>query len=377
MLESSKYKTFFDIGIDDSFDERQFAQLRCYIYGDKKKKRVINNELVKKYFNNIQLTTEETIRLKKILDGSIYTERRNLYDHCKLCSDDFQREDLTKYSKNFEHWNLCIPTFPYFPGGLMVYLKDRKILRLENLQDIPEDFFDELVFLQDELFKRLKNIFGERLVGINILFNQLSKSELCIHGHVEPILRDIEQLNLGCEYVEYRPYDKFTEVLNKMLDDSDFVIKIPEGIKIMLDFTTIQTSQEILGTYEDILKYYFERGKNLQAGNLKIENDNDSLLASNMVPAATNFVYLTYYRNRHIISSVPELILDFVPIAQVSDDLGDLFSLSINRNFTNENDVFMRNYSPKIRPSIKIYAPNQSNESVRVLQRKIRRELER
>ena len=45
MVESTKYNTFFDIGIQED-PTKKFAQMRCYIYGNKKKKRVINNEIV-------------------------------------------------------------------------------------------------------------------------------------------------------------------------------------------------------------------------------------------------------------------------------------------------------------------------------------------
>ena len=39
MRESTKYNTFFDIGLYED-KEKEFGQLRCKIYGDKKKKRV-------------------------------------------------------------------------------------------------------------------------------------------------------------------------------------------------------------------------------------------------------------------------------------------------------------------------------------------------
>ena len=47
MVESSKYKTFFDLGISDNYDDREFRTLRCLISSDKPKKRVINNRLIK------------------------------------------------------------------------------------------------------------------------------------------------------------------------------------------------------------------------------------------------------------------------------------------------------------------------------------------
>lgn len=68
--ESSKYKTFFDIGLDDENNDKKFAQLSCIIYSNRKKKRVVNNELLKRYLSNDNLSKDELIKVKKILDGS-------------------------------------------------------------------------------------------------------------------------------------------------------------------------------------------------------------------------------------------------------------------------------------------------------------------
>lgn len=375
MAESTKYNTFFDIGLNEDLSKK-FGQLRCYIYGNKKKKRVVNNELVKRFFSNDELTKEELVRLKKILDGSIYSERRDLYEHCKLCSDSFERKDLENYSMKYKYWNVCIPTFPYFPGGMMVYLKDRKNLRIENIQDLPTEMLAELMKIEQDLHSKLREkVFGEKIVGINMLFNQLSKSELCIHGHVELMITDIDTMDLGCTYVETRPYDKFNSILNSKISSSS-IVKIPEGIKIPVDVTGIEDTKNILREYEKMLSYYFDRGKKIRTGEIEISDESDKILYSNMVPAATNFVYLTYYNNRFMLSSVPELTLDFVPLKDITDDPGDLYSLSINRNYTNQNDIFMRNYSPMIRPSVKIYSVDKNNHKVLKLTNTLYKELD-
>ena len=374
MVESTKYNTFFDIGIQED-PSKEFAQMRCYIYGNKKKKRVINNEIVKKYFNNIELSEEEQFRLAKILDGSIYIDRRNLYNHCKLCSNDFERQDLNEYSNKYKYWSLCIPTFPYFPGGLMIYLKNREYLKIENVQDLSDSMFEELLVIEKDIYELLKNqIFGDDIVGINMLFNQLSKSELCIHGHVEPIFKNIDELDVGCEYVKNRPFDQYTHKINSNID-SEQIIKIPEGIKIPIFPENLGIAKEILKNYENIIKYYFDKGKKLRSQELEIKDEDDELLYERMVPAATNFVYLTYYNDKFMLSSVPELILNFVEMNQVTDDPGDLFTLSINRNYTNRDNVFMRNYSPLVRPSIKVYNPNENNQKILTLNKKIYRRM--
>lgn len=372
MVESTKYNTFFDIGIQED-PTKEFAQMRCYIYGNKKKKRVINNEIVKKYFNDIELSEEEQSRLTKILDGSIYTDRRNLYDHCKLCSNDFERKDLNEYSKKYKYWSLCIPTFPYFPGGLMVYLKNREYLRIENVQDLSDSMFEELLIIEKDIYELLRNqVFGDDIVGINMLFNQLSKSELCIHGHLEPIFKNVDELDVGCTYVENRPFDQYTHIINSNID-SEQILKIPEGIKIPIFSENLGMAKGILKKYENIIRYYFDKGKKLRSKELEIKDEDDEMLYERMVPAATNFVYLTYYNDKFMLSSVPELTLDFVEMDQVTDDPGDLFALSINRNYTNRDNVFMRNYSPLVRPSIKVYNPNENNQKILTLNKKVYR----
>lgn len=376
MRESTKYNTFFDMGLGE-LDTKEFGLLRCEIYGTKKKKRVINNELVKKYFMGYELTEKELIRLKKIFDGSIYEERNLLYEHCKLCSNSFERTDLIEYSKKYKYWNICIPTFPYFPGGMMVYLKDRKNLKIENIQDLPKEMIEELMQIEIDLYKNLKTrVLEDKVVGINMLFNQLSKSELCIHGHIEPMIVDIDEMDLGCRYIPERPYDKFSSIINTSIQSSN-IIKLPEGIKIPIDRVNIEEAKRILNYYEGTIKTYFDRGKKLRSGEEEIREKTDSVLYTNMVPAATNFVYLTYYNDRFMLSSVPELTSEFVKMDNVTDDPTDIYALYINRNYTGKDDVFLKNYSPLIRPSIKVYSTEKNNAKVLKLTNTIYTELEK
>ncbi len=377
MVESSKYKTFFDLGISDNYDDREFRTLRCLISSDKPKKRVINNRLIKKYLDNESLTKDELIRVKKILDGTIYQEDRNRFGHCRLCSDFFERKPLYNFSSKFKYWDICVPTFPYFPGGLMIYLKERKKLLIENVQDLPIEYLEELIALQNDLLYQLNdNYFNGSLVGINILFNQLSKSELCIHGHVEFMIKDIDQMGFGCKYVQDRPYDKLASIINRAMDNKYGMLKIKEGIRLNLNQMSLDDAKKTVGSYEGIINEYFIRGKALRNKTLEIENDIDLLLYNNMEPAATHFVYLTLYRNNIIISLVPEIILDFVPYEKIENNDEDLYSLKINRFYDDKNNVFMRNYSPLIRPSIKIYSPHLSKEKVLKLQKTIYNSLE-
>ena len=326
---------------------------------------------MKRYFDNKPLNEEESVRLKKILDGSIYSERRKLYSHCKLCTDDFERTDFTNFTKQYKYWEICVPTFPYFVGGLMVYLKDRKEIKIENIQDLPDDMFEELMKIEKDLYLRLYNyVLGDRIVGINMLFNQISKSELCIHGHIEPIFRDPDELEIGYSYIQERPYDRLSSIINSNIDNSG-VLKIPEGIKMEVVPGEITHIKKVLDVYEKTIRFYHDRGARLRNKEVVIQDDIDNLLYNNMVPTPINFVYLTYYKDKYMLSSVPEITSDFVKMDDVTYDPGDLYTLSINRQYTDKDNVFMKHYSPLVRPSVKLYNPNGNNQRVLSLNRKI------
>ena len=80
-------KTFFDLDIED--DKNYFATLYC-VLGGANKKRAKMNRLALAYLNNEPLTDDERITAMKILDGTIYEERKKEFEHCQLCSDKFK-----------------------------------------------------------------------------------------------------------------------------------------------------------------------------------------------------------------------------------------------------------------------------------------------
>ncbi|MBE5813497.1 MAG: hypothetical protein E7314_07665 [Clostridiales bacterium] len=121
-------KTFFDLDIED--DERSFATLYCML-GGANKKRAKMNKLALAYLNGESLTEQEIYDAKKILDGTIYKERKKEFEHCQLCSDNFISEILSNISNNYDHWELCCPTHPYTPAGLkeITYNFVRRIMK--------------------------------------------------------------------------------------------------------------------------------------------------------------------------------------------------------------------------------------------------------
>lgn len=376
--ESSKYKTFFDIGINDNDNsKKKFAVLRYTINCYKRKKRLIYNELIKRYISNEKLEQEELIKIKKILDGSIYEERRKKYSHCILCTDHFKINYFERFSSKFKYWDIGEPTIPYSPYGLMIYLKEKNKLQLEDIQDLPNEYLEELLQIEKELYDKLYPISEKKLVGINILFNQLSKSELCIHGHVEFMIKDIDKDGVGAEYVLERPFDKFTEIINSKMINAKEILKIPEGIKMDFDNLSLNEIKDYVAKYENIIKYYFERAKGLKSKKIKILSEEDLYLYKHGMLSAMNFVYVTYYKEKFILSNVPQLTLDFVPFDEIKDTQFDLYNLSINRYYDSRNNLFMRNISPTVRPSTKICEPMIKNDRILETNKKIYNMLEK
>ena len=129
-------QTFFDLDMEN--DDSYFATLYCTL-GGANKKRAKMNRLALAYLSDEPLTEEEKTTAKKILDGTIYEEKKKEFEHCQLCSDKFISEILINISNRYNNWELCCPTHPYTPAGLMIYLKNRKELHIENLQDLSQE----------------------------------------------------------------------------------------------------------------------------------------------------------------------------------------------------------------------------------------------
>lgn len=65
----------------------------------------------------------------------------------------------------------------------------------------------ELKIIIADLKKILNEfLFDGELTGVNVLFNQISKSQLCIHGHIELMIKNIEKLNYGCKLLNIRKF---------------------------------------------------------------------------------------------------------------------------------------------------------------------------
>lgn len=365
--------TFFDLNIEK--EEDYFATLYCTL-GGANKKRAKMNKLALAYLNGEKLTEEETERAKKILDGSIYQERKKEFEHCKLCSDKFTSEVLPNISNKYENWELCFPTHPYTPAGLMIYLKDRKNSQIENLQDLSQEQFEEIIQIMKDLYEKLSRESEYEVVGINILFNQISKSQLCIHGHLEPMIKDINKLGIGSEIRDTRPYEVLTSILNQQIEQKEGIYKQKEGIRIDLEKVNCTEALQILEKYETKMKQIIAHGRKLQKGEIESKNRIDELLLQKLSPAPVDYVYVTYYRGKVFLSIIPEITLE--PINSINEIKSeqDLYSIKINQYAKENSSKVMKQMSPLVRPSIKVSTNNEAQEKIEKIKQNIREILE-
>lgn len=367
--------TFFDIGIDENLDN--FATLYC-VMSETKKKRTNITKLALRYLQQDRtLTNDEVAIAKTIIDDSFYKNLKK-YCHCKLCSDDFSREVLTEYSSKLQFWEVCFPTVPYFPGNMMIYLKDREKSKKENIWELS---YDELLELMNVIMylKLILNtyLFDGNLTGINVLFNQISKSQLCIHGHIELMIKNIDKLNYGCRLLEVRNYDPTVEMLNGSMDDLNGIIKTLEGIRIRLKTVDISNALYILKKYENEMVKLINLGNMLRHGKKEVSSEFELSLLNGMSPAPANSIYLTDYRNELFLSSVPEIIPPTISLTDIGslEDEENMYLTKFNATTPNPNFSIIRKYSPLVRPSSKVSTDTIYSNNVKELKLSMKRVL--
>ena len=358
--------TFFDIGLDKKIEN--FATLYCIMPNVTKKRSHITQLALRYLLHDSKLTNQEIQVAKSIIDDSYYTKIKR-YSHCILCTDEFQREVLKKYSSKFKFWELCFPTVPYFPGNMMIYLKDRFNSKKENFQDLTIDELNELKNIMIDLHHILnERLFEGELTGINILFNQISKSQLCIHGHLELMIRNIDKLDYGCVLLNKRFYDPATNIINSNFENINNLILTNEDL----------SSLEIIKEYERKIMELIILGKKLRNESKNIQNEFELLLFNGLSPAPTNSVYITSYRNEMYLSSVPELIPPTISINDIGslDDEENMYLIKYNATTPNVNYSIIKKYSPIVRPSSKVSSKNANFDRIKKLTKDIRGVLE-
>lgn len=371
MKQFENNTTFFDLGIDDKVDN--FKTLYCVMPETIKKRGNLTKLALRYLLKDNTMTIDEINIAKSILDDSYYNKPKK-FNHCKICSDDFKRIILSDFSSRFKYWEICFPTVPYFPGNMMIYLKDRKSTKLENFQDLSKEQLEELKYIITTIqFILNKDVFDGELCGINVLFNQISKSQLCIHGHIELMIRDVDKKNLGFQLLDMRNYDYSVDTINKIFDNNGNVLKVKEGIRINMDKVSDEDTLKFLTNYENEIKRLILLGKKVRNGEVKVSSDLDLALYNGLSPAPANSVYLTQYRNHLYLSSVPEIIpsvIDLNNVGDLSDD-ENMYLVKYNATTPNEKCRIMKKYSPTVRPSSKVSYQMPYGENIKMLTYKI------
>ena len=354
-------------------NQEQFRTLYCVMSETVKKRNNITRLALQYLLDKEKLTQKEKNIAITILDDSYY-QKSNRYEHCKLCSDDFNREILAKYSNRFKFWELCFPTVPYFPANMMIYLKNRQLCHKENLQDLTIEELEELKCIISDLKEILNNnVFNGELTGINVLFNQISKSQLCIHGHIELMIKNIDKLNYGCTLLKSRNYDPVVEKLNNKMKRKIGVIPTLEGIRINMNIVGDKIALDYINEYENNLLDIIRLGNELRKGQQKVNNDFDMLLLNGLSPAPTDSIYLTDYRGELFLSAIPEIIPPTINISEIGDlnDAENMYLIKYNATTPNSRYAIMKKYSPLVRPSSKVPYEMPYTENVKVLKRKV------
>ncbi len=377
----SSFITFFDIGIGN--ENLPFYTIE-YCAGGFHKKRAIANQLIWKKLIGKKLKKEDEDIACKYIEGTAYQEQKKHFQHCALCAETFKRESLNLFSKQFKYWELAFPTSPYTPAGIMIFLKDRKNVPVEVLDELSPEAFAELEKISKALYSRLHPDL-EELCGINILFHQISTSQACIHGHLEFMFKNIDE-KLGCSYLNERPVDICSSYLNKQIKHDNRILYTQEGIRLNIKSFSVEEIKKIIKMYREetiSLFQFFTRLRNeYKKGNIDvlkntllqkgIENIDISNILFGLTPAPINYVYFTYYRNEFIISVIPELILKSIPIKDVINDEYFLYNLKFDANQISAQKYFLIERHPLIRPSIKLRNKTSADESINSLKIRVK-----
>lgn len=355
------YQTFFDIGIEP-YRADKFTTLCCTI-SNVKKKRSYRNRAVLKYLKGKQLTEEEKELCDSVLSGRIYQKDKEKTEHCELCQEDL---NIANISRKYIYWDVEIPSRPYYPGSVMLVLKERKQKKTENIQDLSEQEFEELKRIIKDLYNIVKNHINKyKIIGVNVLFNQISKSQLCIHGHVEFMIAEAHEQHIGYHLKNVRKFDKLTELINSEIN-SNKILKVKEGIKIDLENTNYKIVKNILTKYDYLIKKHVEIAKKVKDNNIAT-NSLENLYIHNLTPAPVNYIYITYYRNRFLLSSIPEILLDRADIELLDENNEyDLYTMKVNQYAKEKQDLLLEHESPFIRPSTKIEKRSSDYEATKI-----------
>lgn len=371
--------TFFDLNIGEQEEnELPFATLYYYVKGQSKS-RYLRNRAAVEFLKGHEISEEDKKLIDSYFDGSVKENNKRKYEHCKICTDQFERNVLQRYSRKYKYWEVCFPTHPYTPGSLMIYLNDRVKSHIEDIGQLSSEAFQELIEIVKDLYDKLKECWERRIVGINVLFNQISKTQLCIHGHIEPMIKEIQKLNLGAELKTEEPYDPMATFLNDRIPEENGIYKVKQGLRIDLNVISNQRAMEITEEYKSnigkLVEYAKENRKKQQVGE-KVSSI-DEYLVRNISPAPVEYIYITYYRNRLFLSIVPELTLKQAKIDKIEDTEKELYGLRISNHGATLEEKIRIQKPPLIRPCLKVSTNDEIEGNIEEVKKNILSEIEK
>ena len=371
--------TFFDLNIEEQ-DKRKypFATLYFYVKGQNKG-RYLRNRAAVEFLKGHEISEEDKELIDSYFDGSVKENNRKKYEHCKICTNQFERNVLQQYSSKYKYWEICFPTHPYTPGSLMVYLRDRDKSHIEDIGQLSNEAFQELIEIVKDLYDKLKDCWQGKIVGINVLFNQISKTQLCIHGHIEPMIKEIQELNLGSELKEEEPYDPMAELLNNRIPEEIGIYKVKQGLRIDLNVISNDRAMKITEEYRSNIEKLVEHAKEIRIKQQIGEklSSIDDYLATDISPAPVEYIYITYYRDKLFLSIVPELTLKQAEIDKIEDTEKELYGLRISNHGATLEEKIRVQKPPLVRPCLKVSTNDEIEDNIEEVKKYILNELER
>lgn len=345
------FKMFLDINsihdIDGSFRNIVFHMK------NNGKKRIYVNQTVVKYLRNEQLTEEEKQLILEINSGTFFKKKNHNLEHCMICSGALKFEILPNLSNNNQYWNIGIPTQQYSPFGFMTYLKQCNHHKKERFLDLDYVEMKELLLTMKQIYHSIHNSnFKYEIVGVNVMFNQITVSQRCIHGHIELMIKDPHLKKIGVTLEENISVDPIISMVCKR--DK---LHYPFGLKIDdIEKYSFSDLHQIISDYFKEIYTIIEEFRNKKYSYQQKKNNfsqQDIRFMNQLSPTPVANVYLAYYQNKYQLVITPEIFLRAIHPQSIQSP-EDYYCLKYNGDCIDKNYILLFEKAPIMRPSIKI-----------------------
>lgn len=308
------------------------------------------------------LSPEDYELIKEIESGKYFVDMRSKYGHCKLCSNQFNNYAFKELSSKYKFWEIGVPTQPYTPFGTMIYLKDRSISHKSSISSLNYDEISELITLIQDIYQLIKKSdFNYDITGINVMFNQFTVSQACLHGHLEIMLKDADKLNIGCVLKDGIDSNLTMKYMPNLGNYNEY------GYFYILSKDNQADYKEVINLFNEVRDYKEQTEKIIKCNGI---NDIDDYL--NMFsPTPLANVFFTYYRDKIIYTVIPELYLKPIDFNNINMDEMSLYCLKYNSNAVFDKYRLMYQCSPMIRPCIKLNEVSYDEHEYAISQKRL------